>query len=251
MPHYQNTFLKQVILRMDFNRLAALQTDAETPFTQDMRARYPDVSSNPATMFSLTMSPTGVNLGQQGAGWTRVHKALGVVRSVTLAPEFVAIEYGEGAYKHFNELREQVAFVLASFRNRFGEQLFTRIGLRYVNEITFPQGSALDWDGLIEPDLVTAVKAGLVENLKMARSVHQLVATKDDISVIVNYGINNPDYPNPVARRQFVLDIDCYVSTVVEAGEAEQRVKDVNALAEQVFESSVEDGLRNIMGIVP
>jgi uncharacterized protein (TIGR04255 family) len=76
-----------------------------------------------------------------------------------------------------------------------------------------------------------------------------LIALRDDISVILNYGINNPDYPNPVARRQFILDLDCYVSGVIESGEAEQRIKDVNALAEDVFEHSIEQGLREKMGI--
>ena len=84
----------------------------------------------------------------------------------------------------------------------------------------------------------------------MGRSVHQLIALKDDISVSLNYGINNPDFPNPVARRQFILDLDCYVSGVVESGEAEQRIRDVNALAEDIFEHSIEDGLRQKMEIV-
>jgi uncharacterized protein (TIGR04255 family) len=251
VPHYQNTFLKQVILRLDFNRIAVLLTEAETPFTEDMRARYPDVTSNAATLFQVVMAPVGMpHVGQQGAGWVRVHKAQGVTRSVTLTPEFVAIEYGEGAYQHFDELREQVAFILGHFRNRFGQQQFTRIGLRYVNEITRPEGNALDWDGLINPRLVTSVKAGLLDGLRMARSVHQLIAQRGDVSVILNYGINNPDYPNPVARRQFVLDLDCYVSGLVESAEAEQRIRDVNHLAEDMFEHSIEQGLRDIMGIV-
>jgi uncharacterized protein (TIGR04255 family) len=251
VPHYRTTFLKQVILRLDFNRLAVLQTDAETPFTVDMRGRYPDVTSNAATMIQVVMAQGGAaHLGQQGMGWLRVHKAQGTPRTVTLAPDWVAIEYGEGAYHHFDELREQVAFVLGSFRNRFGQVQFTRIGLRYVNEITRPEGSALDWNGLINPDLVTSVKAGLLDGARMARSVHHLVAQKEDVSVILNYGINNPDYPNPVARRQFVLDLDCYVSGLIESAEAEQRMTDVNRTAEEIFEHSIEPGLRDIMGIV-
>jgi uncharacterized protein (TIGR04255 family) len=251
VPHYQRTFLKQVILRLDFNRLAVLQTDAETPFTVDMKANYPDVTSTAATAIQVVMAQGGAaHLGQQSMGWLRVHKAQGVPRSVTLAPEWVALEYGEGAYQHFEELRQQVAFILGSFRNRFGQVQFTRIGLRYVNEITRPEGAPLDWDGLIDAGLVTSVKAGLLDGFRMARSVHHLVAQRDDISVILNYGINNPDYPNPVARRQFVLDLDCYVSGLIESADAEQRISDVNRVAEDIFENSIKQGLRDIMGIV-
>jgi uncharacterized protein (TIGR04255 family) len=168
---------------------------------------------------------------------------------VTLAPDFLAIEYGADSYQHFDELREQAGFALDSFRNHFGAVQFNRIGLRYVNEITLTEGAPLDWDGLINPNLVTSVKAGLVNGLRMTRSVHQLIAIKDDISVILNYGINNPDFPNPVARRQFILDQDCYVSGLVESGEADQRIRDVNVLAEEVFEHSIEDGLRQKMEV--
>jgi uncharacterized protein (TIGR04255 family) len=248
--HYKNTFLKTVILRLDYAVLPVLQTDQETPFTADMRARYLEVTAMPAMQVAVFASLGGVHFGQQSPGWMRVHKAQGVARSVTLAPNFLALEYGENAYGHFDELQEQIGFVLKSFRDRFGSVQFTRIGLRYVNEITLNEGSPLDWDGLINPDLVTSVKAGMPKGLRMAKSIHHLIAIKDDVSVILNYGINNPDFPNPVARRQFILDLDCYASGVVEYGEAEQRIKDVNALAEQVFESSIADGLRKIMEIV-
>jgi len=245
--HYKKTYLKQVILRLDFSRLAALQAEQETPFTADLRTQYPEVTATPVTQFSLMVAPVGVNLGQQGAGWMRVHKAQDVARSVTLAPEFVAIEYGVEAYKHFDELRDQVGFVLGSFRKHFGAVPFTRIGLRYINEITLTEGAPLDWDGLINPSLVTAVKAGMHDGLRLARSAHQMVAIKDGISVVLNYGVNNPDFPNPVARRQFILDLDCYISSLVESGEAEQRIRDVNKLAEDVFENSIGDGLRDKM----
>jgi len=248
--HYKQTYLKQVILRLDFGRLAVLQTDQETPFTEDMRARYSDVISNPATQLTFFLGPGGVNVGQQEASRIRVHKAPDTARSVTLAPEFLSIEYGQDSYRHFDELREQVGFVLNSFRNHFGTMQFTRLGLRYVNEITLTEGGPLDWDGIINPQLVTSVKAGLQSGLRMARSSHQLVALKGDISLILNYGINNPDFPNPVARRQFILDLDCYISSIIEFGEAEERIKEVNALAEDVFENSIEDGLRTKMEIL-
>ena len=251
MPHYRTTFLKQVILRLDYGRLPALQVEQETPFTADMRARYPEVNSNQAQQFALMMAPGGLSHQQvTSAGWVRVHRAQGTARSVTLAPEFVAIEYGEKSYQHFEELEEQFSFVLDSFRRHFRVTQFTRIGLRYVNEITLAEGSALEWDGLISPNLVISIKAGLFGTLRMHRSLHQLTASKDDMSVVLTYGINNPDFPGPVARRQFILDLDCYISEVIASVEAEQRIKDLNGLAEYIFESSIENGLREKMEVI-
>jgi uncharacterized protein (TIGR04255 family) len=245
--HYQKTFLKQVILRLDYARLGVLQTEQETPFTSDLRIAYPEVISSPAVNFAVMFGVGGLNVGQQATGYMRVHKAKDVNRSVTLAPDFLALEYGESAYEHFKVLRSDFSLILDRFRDRFGPVQCFRIGLRYVNEINLPQGSALDWDGLIDPSLVTSVKAGLLSGFRLTRSVHQLVAIRDDVSVLLQYGINNPDFPNPVSRRQFVLDQDCYISGLVEFDEVEQRLKDINAVAEQVFEESIEDGLRDLM----
>jgi uncharacterized protein (TIGR04255 family) len=201
--------------------------------------------------FSVVMGGIGgVNFGQQAGGYVRLHKTADGKRTLTLTPDFLAVEYAAGAYDHFVELKEQIGFVLQAFRDNFESVQFTRIGLRYVNEITRSEGDALDWAGLINPDLVTSVKAGLHNGLRMTRSAHQLIALKDDITVILNYGINNPDFPNVVARRQFVLDLDCYISGVVESGDVEQRIKDVNGLAEKIFENSIGDDLRTEMGTV-
>ncbi len=249
MPHYRKTFLKQVILRLDYERLPALQNDRETPFTEDMRARYPVVVPNQSTQLALSIGPQGMNVGQQAAGWTRTHTANDGPRTVTLAPDFLALEYGADQYQHFPDFLAQLQFVLESFRRHFGRRPFSRVGLRYVNEITFDEGAALDWDGMIDPDLVTAVKAGLLNGLRMTRSIHQLMAVRDDVSVTLIYGINNPDFPNPVSRRQFLLDLDCYISGV-EEGEVERRLIEINAIAERMFEESIEDGLRNTMGII-
>jgi uncharacterized protein (TIGR04255 family) len=250
--HYNKTFLKTVILRLDYSRIARLLTDQETVFTQEMKARYPDVTSMPAVQFSVLTGGLGggVNFGQQGGGYVRLHKTADAKRILTITSDFLAIEYASGAYEKFAELREQIGFALRSFREHFGAVQFTRIGLRYVNEIIRQEGSPLDWAGLINPDLVTSVKAGLHNGLRMTRSAHQLIALKDDATVILNYGINNPDFPNVVARRQFVLDLDCYISGIVESGDVEAKIKDINSLAEKVFENSIGVDLRTEMGIV-
>ena len=74
--HYKKTYLKQVILRLDYNRLAAFLTDQETPFTKDMGVRYPEVTSNAATDSRRSSGQAARILGSRGRagyGFTR-HK---------------------------------------------------------------------------------------------------------------------------------------------------------------------------------
>jgi uncharacterized protein (TIGR04255 family) len=70
---------------------------------------------------------------------------------------------------------------------------FTRLGLRYINEIEKP-GTAndpLNWEGYLNLELAQSVKAGLIKDLRVARSMHQLHLIKDDVTILFNYGLYN------------------------------------------------------------
>jgi uncharacterized protein (TIGR04255 family) len=68
--------------------------------------------------------------------------------------------------------------------------------------------------------------------------------------VLVNYGIHNPEFPNPVVRRQFILDTDCSVSGGVASSDIRGKIDELHVLTSEVFENSIDDGLREKMGII-
>jgi uncharacterized protein (TIGR04255 family) len=83
--------------------------------------------------------------------------------------------------------------------------------------------------------------------MKLTRSMHQLATIDDDVSLLLNYGILNQEFPNPVARRSFIIDLDFSMAGEIHANELIARISELNGKAEGLFESVIDDGLREIM----
>jgi uncharacterized protein (TIGR04255 family) len=126
----------------------------------------------------------------------------------------------------------------------------TRIGLRYVNEINLKTGQALEWDGMIADELVASAKAAVPDDMAIIRSMHQLQMQQGETSLLLHYGLANPDFPAPVARRQFVLDIDCWQQGTIDVRDIVLKLETLNASCEATFERSIRDDLRKLMGVI-
>ena len=252
--HYQNNNLSKVVLRFDFDPLLALQSniqiDVKPEFSRRIEGIFPYVIGQPIATFSFNMGPTGSGVTEQimGIQWHHRKVENGTI-VIVLGPTFLAIEYGKNDYHHFPPFRAEVNEVLIAFQTLYQVPIFTRIGLRYINEIIFAEGNPLDWDNFIAPDLITAVKACTTEEMNMVRSMHQLHVRKNDSIVVFNYGLSNPDFPNTLARRVFVLDYDSS-QVGVAPNDALNSLDELNKISESMFEKSIENGLRATMGEV-
>lgn len=252
--HYRHNHLTKVVIRLDFGAVATLRQTVQLELKPEFSARiadpYPIVVGQPTAKLSVNIGPGGSGINQEMTGIQWFHrKTENSTCVVVLDPEFVAIEYGKDAYEHFPLFRSEVELVVTAMRELYDVSVFTRIGLRYINEIVMPQGNPLNWDGLIAPSLVTSTMAGQQADAEMVRSMHQITTRRNESDMAFNYGLNNPDFPNALARRAFVLDYDC-ARLGVEANQAMQAITQLNQFCEIMFESSIGDGLRQQMEII-
>ena len=252
--HYQKNYLTNVILRLDFPQQNILLVQDKPTFSTDIKDRFPVVSSHQLSQMSFSMGPgQDAGFSKQTLGFKWDHRnAPDGNKVVVLSPSHLSIEYtqGQDAYDHFQEFQDNLMAVFEAFENRYQVPQFTRLGLRYVNEIVMPQGNPLNWDGLINNHLITSVKAGEKENFDLTRSIHQYSSAYDDISVNFIYGIKNPEYPSAVARREFILDFDCSISGEIESNDVLGRVVQLNEICSELFEDSIENDLRELMEVI-
>lgn len=248
--HYQKNFLTKIVLRLDFGEILALRGEAKPEFSDRIQTLYPIAIGKPTSTLSVTVGPKGSGIQQEITGMLWEHrKAENGTKVVSLSPTLLSVEYGQNDYDHFPPFRAEVEHVFGALQSLYQVTQVNRIGLRYINEISLQQGNALDWDNLIKPGLITSVKACLPDSMTMVRSFHQLQAQRDNLTTIFNYGLYNPDYPNPLARRQFVLDYDCFRADTL-ATEVMQTLDSLNDICEAMFEASIEEGLRSQMGVI-
>jgi uncharacterized protein (TIGR04255 family) len=88
------------------------------------------------------------------------------------------------------------------------------------------------------------------EDLKLLRSMHQLHIMKDDsITSVINYGIINKEYPNPIARPEFILDYDCYLTGELTVEEVLKKIIELNKIISDLFDKDITEKLKEIMGV--
>jgi uncharacterized protein (TIGR04255 family) len=58
--------------------------------------------------------------------------------------------------------------------------------------------------------------------------------------------MSNDEFPNPITRKEFILDYDCF-SHDVEYTEVINKLSDFHNNIQEMFENSIEDKLRKQM----
>lgn len=246
--HYKKNYLTRVILRANIEPIPALQTQERLEFSDRVKEHFPVVAGIPVGNLVVNVAPTGSGVQQEITGMQWEHrKVQGGTSILFLTPDHLSLEYGQKDFDHFPPFRKEFEAAFNVFVQLYPDARVTRLGLRYVNQVRLEQGNPLDWEGLVEPSLIAAVKAGLPHNASLARSMHQIVAKKDNLNVQLHYGIFNPEFPAPLARRDFVIDIDCYRDELIPSNEVLSTVIALNEMCEARFEACISDGLRALM----
>lgn len=164
---------------------------------------------------------------------------------LTLTSGFLALE--DSHYTSLSPYLEVIQSVMNSFSKGYESVEYTRIGLRYINNITVPNGDPLDWSDYISDSLTCPISNFVVEKRELSRAMSQFVLNKGDCSIMCNFGIFNGEFPAKISRKEFILDFDCF-SNDVEADAIPAQLKRFNLLILEVFEKSIKEKLRKSMG---
>ena len=61
------------------------------------------------------------------------------------------------------------------------------------------------------------------------------------------YGMFNSEYPNPIAKKKFILDYDLYTNEEIDIDSIKDEVHSYNDKITECFENSIGDKLRTLM----
>jgi uncharacterized protein (TIGR04255 family) len=205
------------------------------------------MSASPMRAMAVNITESGGDVVHRDLGYVwNCQKNIGGTITLTLAHDSMSLNYGPADYTGFNPFFDEFNFILDALVKTCGINHFTRIGLRYVNEIRLP-GRAMEWENIIDDRLVAATVASALKGGRLLRSMHQVHELHDEDNVLLNYGLINPDYPAPLVQRHFILDIDSFRQSVITTEEAKACLIRLNALCGETFEGSIGNDLRQIM----
>jgi uncharacterized protein (TIGR04255 family) len=246
--NYATNHLEQVILRVDFEPIAALITQARPELSNRLAATHPTFAMIPVTQLNFQFGAVA-GMNQQVIANNFQHRSEDGSSTIVFSHNFFSLEYVR--YLNGTQLLGDLATFVEHLTQLHGNAAVTRVGLRYVNNIKLENGAAQDWDTLIAQPLIDSVKASLEPGVRVARSIHQAETFNDDVRLIFHYGFLNPDYPAEMVRREFLLDLDAVHVGQTQLANVHQCCAQLNAACEAKFEASIADGLRQLMGVQP
>ena len=242
---YVRNYLTNVIVRADF---AAPWLRAPTPYPESVTTailqEFPVEEQRTIQFGVAPVMPSGQEPVVSDPVLEAGYYSLDRSRHVGLARGHVFLE--ETRYEGFVKMSERLFKILEPIFACAPGLAIKRLGLRYMNVVTLPGRNVLNWSSYLDRSLVSSLSfPGDGEGLTRAMSNMELVV--DGIGLRFQYGVWNPDYPNIVRRKEFILDLDASAMGLASYSEACDQTVHLHNIVESTFERSIKDALRKTM----
>ena len=250
MSKYNSNFLSNVVLRVEFPPILGLdKINPPVQFHSEIKDSFPILKPIIGKFVELKIDkeePARIS-ETEIVKWHFYDKEK--TKVVEVAPDWVTVEYFK--YKEFKDFSECCEWVFKKFFDIYNVvRISNRIGLRYINQIKIDKGNPFDWKNLINNDLVFVERDFIAQRQDVKKSMHMLEVKVEGYDLKFQFGMFNSEYPNPIARKEFVLDYDCSLKEEIEINEIFGKAIEFKKIISSWFERSIENELRKIMGKV-
>lgn len=246
---YRKSFLKEVVARIDFaSPVGQIEKGVPNKLVNTIVNNFPIVEPAEIIMQEFALEGNSVKQGQatRSPQWNYYSKDR--ERQLTLSPQAVFVSYKR--YNHYEEIKEQFGTVIDAINKNFPDTKASRFGLRYINQIDVQLDDPTQWDAYINPQLLGS-RTFFGEEDALSRLITIAETKYNDIALRFQYGMPNPDYPAPVKRPLFVLDLDASVSQAHDLNEAMAYMDEAHGRIQSAFERSITGALREKMNVRP
>lgn len=253
---YPNAPLEVVAFELRIpHALSLADRAAQAQVWEKIKERLPITQPQPA--LQVTLGAPGMVQSQGPLRMSDRARTLGVV----VGPELVSVESTH--YRCFEEFRDFLLYVLSAMP---AEEIagFSRIGLRYINEIRVPDIAFPDqWYGLVASYLLgaTEIPADGLTSRRLGGEIEYGGA--DGLRVVMRYGASaggrvvNAEGPlrTPTSESgpSFLIDLDSYWENapdddlpVFSTEAIVEKTSRLRAPIHDLFEAAITDQLRNI-----
>lgn len=248
---YKNNYLKNVIFRIDFSLPLVRSKKSVDGFYNLVKEIFPKKENiKLTTLHAQIVSQKDSNKVTQSQQTVTNYKFYDENQTKILMLEPLSnINIVFNVYENSNELKEILNLIINAVLSIYGDIEIKRTGLRYINDISLSEGNPFDWSAFINRSLIASLDFP-PDDKNLSRSMGVIELIREDHKVLFQYGMYNPEYPNKIAQKIFVLDYDCYTTETLKASEISNIIDLLQKDEESLFESSIEDGLREKMVVV-
>ena len=243
---YQKIFLSNVVFKLDFPTLSDYGPEKTGEFQKLVKKDFQILEEQKVIKIEHKFKEAKEIEAKttEIPKWAFFNKTK--TRIISFEFDNIIVEFKE--YTHFEDFLKIIDMVTKSLFELFPSIVSTRLGLRYINQINLEEKHPFEWDNLLNKSLLDSMNF-ISDKEDMSRYITLIELNKEDYRLRFQYGIANSLYPSPIIRKEFVLDYDCFTFESLEkTEEILGKVKEFNEVISNMFEKSIEDGLRKIMG---
>ena len=240
---YPKNFIKKVIFRVDFAPILSINENLDPKFQESIRSIFPKLEIQAGHQVS-TEFRDGKSTSSSSVFNQYILQNESQSKKLTVSSQFLILEVKD--FQGFEEFKGRVNTIVTNFNTSYKPISIIRMGLRYINEISIKDGSPFSWDGLINSDLVSLLKSELILKGKTSRIMTQVIYNMEGFNITFSFGIANSEFPNPISRKEFILDYDCS-TTEADFEKLVDILEEYNKNMVILFENSIEDNLRVIL----
>ncbi|RQM44440.1 TIGR04255 family protein [Paraburkholderia bannensis] len=216
--HFSRNFIRQAVCELRFPTLFEIESDRPPlEFASRLRQEFPVYES----LQDVKVGPVGVAPG-------RAHMFSSKRSRWTVTLRAAAISIATNRYESFEEFFEKLELVVKAAADVIDSDFFTRVGLRYINNLPFGDEDLAKW---LNPDLIGVVSKGLFGEV---REFSGRVAGDLDIGgFLFQHGLAL-DAESGRAKSEYVLDFD-FFSEDIEIGHAATVIKELHSKEFSLF----------------
>ena len=248
---YKDNVLSQVIFRLDLaSEIAQSKNLSNNFYNDDIKKIFSDKKDLEGVRAEVSFTTEeGSHKISQSQHKETSYRFSEDSKNKILVLEPSALTLSIRKYIDEDELYRIITPVISQFKAIYGNIIIKRIGLRYINNIVISEGNAFDWNSFIYGKLTLGLEFPEDRN-EISRLMSSMELKREDYAIRFIYGMFNSEYPNRIARKEFILDYDCYTEEETELKDIEDKVKLFHDEIIKLFEKSIGQGLREKMGVL-
>ena len=250
---YKNSFLSQVIVRLDFLQNVSsnivLDTDLEKEIIQYFPRKGKDqiIRFNSIKVELISNHDSAPNANKTVIeGIQREYYTSDELNKVVISNLFIIFDIKK--YSTFDKHEAVFRDIIMAFQQKARIPV-SRTGIRYIN--IFDSAKIKVQKNYFTNEVAASFinkpnQSG--ESPQLIRSMHTKEYIIDSLKMNFRYGMFNPDYPNVLKKNAFVLDYDCFTDdTVDNADQLMQIINQGHDAIQKLFELSISNSLRRVM----
>ncbi len=252
---YPNNFINEVIFRIDTIEKNLIESNKINKISKiiisETDLKFKTVNTKPSFNINIKDNEGELNINSSISSYKFFNldeeKYSTFFLEITKNSIILDLNYDEKRKYNSNEDLIKYIEVIKKILAEYNITETKYIGLRYINIINF-DGNPMDWNGFINESLLNNDNTFIEKyNKNLLRNIQKIEFKYNQCNIIFQFGQFNSEYPNPIARKEYVLDYDCNSKEIENTNDILEIFYDMNNIIYKLFEESIGTELKDLI----